>query len=141
MGRRKLLLVTCTVFVMAFTSLSGSSTAGDAVDCDIQNTACTKALQSAKVTLDIQPKPVKAMKDLHFRVTVSGADPVGEPYIDLGMPGMKMGPNRVRLKPLGAGVYAGTGVIVRCPSGRRIWYARVTVPGLGQVDFTFDVIY
>ena len=140
MGRGKFLTVICTVIVMV-TSLTGLSTAGDTVDCDIQNRACTKTLQSATVTFDIQPKPVKAMKDLQFRVTLSGIDPVGVPTIDLGMPGMKMGPNRVRLKSMGDGVYAGTGVIVRCPSGRRIWYARVAVPKLGQVDFTFDVIY
>jgi len=121
--------------------LVGSGSAGDSVDCDIQNGSCTQSLQSVQVTLDIQPKPVKAMQDLTFRITLFGSTPGADPYIDLGMPGMNMGPNHVALKAVDAGVYEGTGVIVRCPSGRRIWYARVSVPGLGQVDFTFDVVY
>jgi len=124
-----------------FIVLAGSGFAGDSVDCDIQNGSCIKPLQSAQVTLDIYPKPVKAMQDLTFRITVTGSTPGADPYIDLGMPGMNMGPNRVALKAVDTGVYEGAGVIVRCPSGRRIWYARVSVPGLGQVDFTFDVVY
>ena len=35
----------------------------------------------------------------------------------------------------------GQGVIVRCPSGKRIWRATVTLPSIGNVDFTFDVVY
>jgi hypothetical protein len=93
------------------------------------------------ITLDIQPKPVKAMQDLIFRLTIQGKAPTSHPYIDLGMPGMNMGPNQVKLEPVGAGVYEGTGVIVRCPSGRRIWRARITVPEIGEVSFTFDVVY
>ena len=57
------------------------------------------------------------------------------------MPGMKMGPNRVELKNTGNGAYEGRGVIVRCPSGRRTWFAHVTIPGTGEVKFIFDVIY
>ena len=63
------------------------------------------------------------------------------PYIDLGMPGMNMGPNRVQLKPVGKDTYEGQGVIVKCPSDRRIWQARLTIPDVGQADFIFDVIY
>lgn len=140
-GTVKHLLCAGVMCVTVFIVLIGSSPAGDTADCDIQRASCTKSLQSAQITLDIQPKPVKAMQDLAFRVTISGLNPEADPTIDLGMPGMKMGPNRVTLKPITPGVYEGAGVIVRCPSGRRIWYARVSVPGLGQVDFTFDVVY
>jgi hypothetical protein len=89
----------------------------------------------------MSPKPVKAMKDITFRVKITGKTPTSNPYIDLGMPGMKMGPNRVSLKQMGQGLYEGTGIIVRCPSGRRTWNARVTVPTLGAVEFVFDVLY
>jgi hypothetical protein len=81
------------------------------------------------------------MSDLTFRITLTGKQPAAAPYIDLGMPGMKMGPNRVLLKPLGDGVYEGTGIIVRCPSGKRIWKATVTVPDMGTAGFVFDVVY
>lgn len=141
MGRRRALPILGTVLLLILAALPDAGIAGDAVDCDIQNAPCTRRLNAARVTLDIQPRPVKAMKDLQFRISISDYDPGGIPFIDLGMPGMKMGPNRISLKLAGSGLYVGTGVIVRCPSGRRIWYARVTVPELGQVEFTFDVIY
>ena len=83
------------------------------------------------------------MKDLLFTVTFAG-EPMSlqhDPYIDLGMPGMNMGPNRVLLKPSAASAYEGTGVIVRCPSGRKIWQATLTVPDVGAVRFVFHVIY
>ena len=93
--------------------------------------------------LAVTPRPVKAMQDLLFQVTFSAKLPPNTmlPYIDLGMPGMKMGPNRVQLKSAGNDTYEGRGVIVKCPSGRRTWRATVTFPDLGQTDFIFDVIY
>jgi hypothetical protein len=65
-----------------------------------------------RVTMNIQPKPVKAMQDLTFTLTFSGEKPAVNPYIDLGMPGMDMGKNRVILKPAGDSVFQGVGVIV-----------------------------
>ena len=111
------------------------------VNCDIQHNACKKQLSDCTITFDVNPKPVKAMKDLIFRISLSGRQPNAAPYIDLGMPGMDMGPNRVILKHAGNGIYEGKGIIVRCPSGRRIWSAKVTVPGIGMTEFIFDVVY
>lgn len=109
--------------------------------CDFHRASCTATLPHATVTLDIRPKPVKAMKTLTFELQVSGRLPDSSPYIDLGMPGMKMGPNRVLLKALGEGRYQGQGIIVRCPSGKRLWRAEVTLPGVGIAGFVFDVLY
>jgi hypothetical protein len=112
-----------------------------ALDCDIQSGGCRKQINGRMVHLEILPKPVKAMKDLVFQVEISG-DPLSEaPFIDLGMPGMKMGPNRVLLEKKSTDLYEGQGVIVRCPSGKTIWQATVMLPGVGSVVFTFDVIY
>jgi len=111
------------------------------VNCNIHESACTQELPNSKVTLDISPKPVKAMTDLLFRLTLTEKPSAEAPYIDLGMPGMKMGPNRVHLKHRGEGVYEGTGIIVRCPSGKRVWKAVANVPDQGAVEFVFDVIY
>jgi hypothetical protein len=111
------------------------------VNCDIHHNICTQKLSETEVILDVSPKPVKAMTDLKFRISLVGKQPADSPYIDLGMPGMKMGPNRVSLQVLEHGVYEGTGIIVRCPSGKRIWKATVTVPDMGSVEFVFDVIY
>jgi len=135
-----LLLFVCSLAV-------GTAVAADKyrkmVNCDIHGGICTQGLNGLDVILDISPRPVKAMQDLRFKVTLSGRNqaPSATPYIDLGMPGMNMGPNRVILKPVGQGMYSGQGIIVRCPSGRRIWQATITVPDIGTVKFVFDVIY
>ena len=117
------------------------NTPPEAGNCNIHHNTCTQKLSETEVVLDIRPKPVKAMRNLKFKITLKGKQPPGAPYIDLGMPGMEMGPNRVPLKISEQGVYEGTGIIVRCPTGKRIWKATVTVPETGSVEFVFDVIY
>ena len=111
------------------------------VDCDIHTGPCRATMTGTEVSLEISPRPVKAMQELTFTVSFAGKEPGADPYIDLGMPGMNMGRNRVTLKPAGESVFAGQGFIVRCPSGRRTWKATVTAPNLGSVEFVFDVIY
>jgi hypothetical protein len=118
-----------------------ASTSSQPTNCNIQEGSCTQDLSDRKITLDIHPKPVKAMNELTFRVTITGRKLSSNPYIDLGMPGMNMGPNRVHLKRVDKRVYEGVGIIVRCSSGRRIWRAMVTIPNLGEAMFIFDVIY
>ena len=122
--------------------LGASEKKADAsVNCEIQAGACVQSLEGGRVTLEILPRPVTAMTDLTFRVTLAGLSPEDAPGIDLGMPGMSMGPNHVTLEKTSEGVYTGTGVIVRCHSGRTLWQADVTVPGAGKVVFTFNVVY
>ena len=132
------------VLLLAFSS---SGNAGDKyremINCELHRGVCSQSLSGSTVTLAVTPRPVKAMQDLLFQVSFSDKLPPDAklPYIDLGMPGMKMGPNRVQLKSAGNNTYEGRGVIVKCPSGRRTWRATVTVPDFGQTDFVFDVIY
>jgi len=111
------------------------------VNCDAHKGICSQSSGDLTVSLEITPRPVKAMQDLVFKVSIEGASPAKHPHIDLGMPAMKMGPNQVWLKPTGPGTYEGTGVIVRCPSGKRTWFANVIVPESGEVKFIFNVIY
>lgn len=111
------------------------------INCRIQEYSCTQRIDERTVEFDITPKPVKAMKELTFRVSVSGGATPSPPHIDLGMPAMEMGPNTVKMKKVAEGVYEGEGVIVKCPSGKTIWEATVTVPGVGQANFIFDVVY
>jgi len=116
--------------------------AGEAmINCDAHTGACSQSSGAVTVSLEISPRPVKAMQDLVFKVSIEGATPASHPHIDLGMPAMKMGPNQVALKPTGSSTYEGTGVIVRCPSGKRTWFANVIIPESGEVKFVFDVIY
>jgi len=111
------------------------------INCAIQEGSCVQTVQDRRVELNILPKPVKAMQELAFRVSVSGPPLSQAPFIDLGMPGMKMGPNEVSLEQVNATAYEGQGVIVRCPSGKTIWKATVVLQGIGQAEFVFDVVY
>lgn len=132
------------LFLPAPGNISASDKYQELINCDLHTQACTRPLAAGvAVTLEVTPKPVKAMQDLSFKVTLSGKQSTSpkDLYIDLVMPGMKMGPNRVRLNAAGNNTYTGQGVIVRCPSGRRIWQATVIVPEMGHTDFIFDVIY
>ena len=133
------------VFALIVIGLSltagGPNSKSQTVNCDVHAGPCSATLMGNKVSLDIGPKPVKAMQDLTFTLALANETKVDAPYIDLGMDGMNMGKNRVILRPFGGSVFQGKGVIVRCPSGRRTWKARVTVPKIGSVEFIFDVIY
>ena len=139
------ILFICMLFCVLITSVVAVQALGadpnGLVNCDIQHNTCIQELPGTVVILDINPKPVKAMQDLKFRVVLEGQQPTESPYIDLGMPGMKMGPNRVLLQALGKGVYEGKGLIVRCPSGKKTWKATITVPNMGVAEFIFDVVY
>ncbi len=128
-----LLLVTLSINIV----FAGES----AINCRAHNGKCTLPMGKETVTLEITPRPVTAMQDSTFTVTLTGNPPEQALYIDLGMPAMKMGPNRVQLEPDGNGDYVGKGVIVRCKSGRRTWFANVVVPGMGEAKFIFDVVY
>lgn len=120
-------------------------------DCDLSAGRCERLAGGggARVTLEVEPRPVRSMRDLVFTVSARrGAFPVADAEADLrlAMPGMFMGENRVRLTHLGGGVYRGCGVIVRCPSGGRTWSAEVTLRRREPASaaplfaaFTFDV--
>lgn len=126
---------------LAVPLFASDSKTGALINCDIQHQPCTRQISGTIVTLDIQPRPVKAMKDLIFEVQIKNADLTRPPMIDLSMPGMKMGRNQVTMKMTAKGVYQGTGIIVRCPSGKTVWQATVNLPGTGSTSFIFDVIY
>lgn len=119
----------------------GTAASASEADCDIQHGGCVREVAGRTVGFDISPKPVRAMTDLTFRVSIDGDPPEAPPFIDLDMPDMFMGLNRVRLEPAGDGVYEGEGVIVRCPSGIPLWQATVTLPGVGEARFRFNVVY
>lgn len=131
--------------VLGVSVWSGVSAAGETglsvVNCDVQNGTCTRTLGGGTVTLEIRPRPVKAMTDLTFRIKSKGVPEKALPFIDLNMLVMDMGKNRVLLRRKGQGVFEGKGVIVRCRSGIRTWSAKVTFPGVGTTEFIFDVLY
>jgi hypothetical protein len=98
------------------------------------------------VTFDLTPKPVRAMAELRASVAVTrdGAPVTGATVsLDFSMPGMVMAPNRTSLREAGNGVYEGTVVVVRCPSGQELWEARIDIDhasgGRESVSFMIEV--
>ena len=114
-------------------------------DCAVDTGPCEKTANNVSVLFSVSPKPVKVMRELTFTSSVKNRGvPVADAsvIIDLTMPGMYMGRNVVRLLPQGNGVYEGKGVIIRCPSGGKIWQAVVTVQQGSRklkVKFVFEV--
>lgn len=92
-----------------------------------------------EVLLSLSPWPPRAMREVEFTVSLPGYADASPPFVDLSMAGMAMGRNRVDLSRGPDGRYRGTGVIVRCPSGRNDWEATVTAPGAGKAVFRFVV--
>ncbi len=136
------------LFPLWFCGLTGCSQQKDVTDkgsttinCLIQEGACAIATSFGILSLDIHPKPVRAMSGLTFTVEFNDRLPKEIPYIDLNMTAMDMGYNRVYLHQVRPGVFQGTGVIVRCPSGIPVWQAEVNAPGLGKAAFIFEVTY
>lgn len=123
-----LLFLLFTVFLPACMKQSE----GAKTDCDIHAGHCSKIIaeDNISVVFDCNPKPVKSMSEILFSVTLKEKDkPVQDASMEiyLTMPGMFMGDNRILLMHKEKGRYEGKGVIVRCPSGKRIWKADVII--------------
>ena len=131
--------------VLLILSLSCTRRDRAAPDCFINVGPCVRFVEGLTVTLDISPRPVRAMQDLAFSVQLKHGSQVvrdGEVAVDLTMEGMKMGENRVRLRRGEDGTYRGRGVIVRCPSGQTLWKASVIIDQTERVtnaDFLLEV--
>jgi nitrogen fixation protein FixH len=108
---------------------AGGERATDAA-CDLGARPCTFGLGDLELTAELGPRPLAPMRALDVSVALRSAGvPLdgAEVTVSFAMPGMHMGENAVALAPAGAGRYAGTAVLVRCPSGRRDWIATVSV--------------
>jgi nitrogen fixation protein FixH len=97
------------------------------------------AAGTQEVILSISPWPPRAMRELSFAVELPGYSGASPPHADLSMPGMEMGRNRVRMARGRDGIYRGTGVFVRCASGRKEWEAAVSVPDRGKAVFRIEL--
>lgn len=112
---------------------------GPATGTPLPSGTFRSAAGTQDVTLSISPWPPRAMRELSFAVELPGYPGASPPRVDLSMPGMEMGRNRVTLARGEDGIYRGTGVFVRCPSGRREWEAAVSVPDRGKAVFRIEL--
>lgn len=79
------------------------------------------------------------MREVEFSVRYEGSTPSQSVYIDLTMPGMDMGKNTIALVGDSDGTFRAKGIIVRCPSGNRLWKASVLEGERTVVEFLFEV--
>ena len=128
------LLIGATIFI-SYRSWDGLVDRRDSEPADVLR----GSMDGQEVLLSITPWPPVAMRDVEFTVSLPGYAGNAPPYVDLSMAGMEMGRNRVDLSRGADGRYRGTGVFVRCPSGRHDWEATVTAPGAGKAVFRFAV--
>lgn len=112
------------------------------IDCDIQKAACIKKIRGSLVELQITPKPVKSMRKVTFAISLTHCvlKDVDELVLDLTMPGMCMGVNKVVLKKNHKCMFVGQGIIPTCLTPLKQWKAEVEIPTLGKVDYTFEII-
>ncbi len=138
--KKSIALFTFVVLALFMTQDVSLAVKEGAPDCKINRGLCSRTIGEKTVVLDVNPKPVRTMEELVFRLSIK-PDPLSPPevVIDLSMPGMYMGKNRVVLKKSPDGTYSGKGVIPKCRRGRRLWKAAVDIPRTGKVDFTFNV--
>lgn len=115
------------------------------MNCDIQKGACIRETgDGTRISLEILPRPVTAMSELTFIITLSkNGKPVTDAAVqlDLTMPAMYMGKNRLSLKHVKNGIYEGHGMITRCMSGSKTWSAKVFAGSADKnvaADFIFE---
>lgn len=125
-------LLSSFLFAATAALLSAQDTTVPRPDCSIDAGPCVVKAAGGKIeaTFTINPKPVTAMRELSFslRLTDNGK-PISSAAvtIELSMPGMYMGKNRITMAGRGNGLYEGTGTFVRCPSGGKLWQAVVNI--------------
>ncbi|MFC1769505.1 hypothetical protein ACFLZI_00440 [Nitrospirota bacterium] len=90
------------------------------------------------VFVDIQPRPILAMREVVIRVTTDSPVPLGKKLkMEFDMPDMYMGKNIARLQLKDDNVWEGVIVLPRCPSGEPLWHAFMSIGG-EHVSFTFE---
>jgi hypothetical protein len=109
--------------------------AAPSTKCDLGASPCTRPLADLELTLEVTPRPPRAMSELAVegRLSRKGAPVDGaEVVLSFAMRGMDMGKNASRLGGAGNGRYRGKAVLVRCHAGRRDWVVTAAVKHGGE---------
>jgi nitrogen fixation protein FixH len=122
--------------------IHASAGVGEGVHCDVGTRPCAASVGDLRVVLELTPRPPVPLKELGvvLQVTRNGAPvAIADAAVAISMKGMFMGDDRIALRPGSDGRYVGTGVLLRCASGRRDWVAEVVahLPGGAEVRAPF----
>lgn len=118
---------------------------GEGAHCDAGVRSCAATAGPIRLVLDLSPRPPLPLKEIEatVRLVRDGAPLAGaEVTVELSMPGMFMGDNRIATKAGPDGRYSGKGVLLRCASGRRDWAAEVVIriPGAPEARARFPFL-
>jgi nitrogen fixation protein FixH len=118
---------------------------GEGAHCDAGARPCAATAGAVRVVLALAPHPPVPLKEIEasVRLVQDGAPLAGvEVAVEISMPGMFMGENRIEMKAGADGRYSGKGALLRCASGRRDWMAEVVVrrPGAPEARARFPFL-
>ncbi len=104
----------------------------DAIKCDVHSSVCNFELElkdksRVSASLDLSPKPVYAMKDIEFTLQLKPEIPEAHIMLDLTMPAMYMGENKVEMKEISSGVFKAKSVFAECTTDDRLWNIEVMI--------------
>lgn len=132
------------VLIITFMLISGCRMKSPVPDCDLSGGPCVKDIRGYRIVFYTEPAPPATLKDTVFRLEITPPVETDRVVLELSMPGMYMGENRIILKrseKRTSALYKGEGIIVRCPSGATLWQADFRIPDTGKVSFRFHVAY
>jgi|YNPMSStandDraft_2_1061718.scaffolds.fasta_scaffold11454_3 hypothetical protein len=117
--------------------------------CDVHSTVCEFSIKEggeiiAQGTLNLNPKPVHAMKPIEFDLTLTKSKLQNpEIMLSLTMPAMYMGINKVFLKKISSKDYKGNGMFAECVTEDRRWNIKIVLRENEKTyatDIQFDII-
>ena len=110
--------------------------------CDLHQGTCQSLFPGgSRVSLSIEPRPIKGLKPLQIQVQTEGIK-TQSVEVDFRGIGMNMGYNRPKLKRESEGNYSGTWVLAACALERMFWEATVLIKndqGVMSAPFRFEV--
>ncbi|MCS7204654.1 MAG: hypothetical protein NZ853_03055 [Leptospiraceae bacterium] len=104
----------------------------DFILCDVHKEICHFTIQDEKKQtfiegkLNLSPKPVYTMKEIQFQLEFTKSN-IHQPEIllDLTMPAMYMGENKVIMKKVSDNLFEGKGIFPECTSDDRRWNIKI----------------
>ena len=132
------------LLAFALATFAGAETTASTED--LNQGPVTKELDGGLVVqFEIFPRPIPAMKQLEFALTLTRdgkAVEGAEVSLEFTMPAMYMGKNSPTLVEVSPGRFEGKGLIVRCMSGDKRWLATIVIKEAGgshKVAFPLEV--
>ncbi len=128
-----------TTVVQRIFAQARGSVSGQQAPCNLNTGPCSVAVGNRTVTLEIMPKPARTLAPITFAIAVSDRVVADQLIVDLSMPEMYMGTNRIVARRTGGSTFVGKGIIPHCPSGKKLWQASIELADAQAAAFRFHV--